>query len=77
MAVTLEIGVGDLLSEFLADALIVLTALHAAGAIAAGPLEPFSHGLYHFLIFVQPNCHMATSFLFPKHNYKTIFSPVK
>ena len=40
MAVALEIGVGHLLAELLADALGILGALQAAGTIAAGAPEP-------------------------------------
>ena len=36
MAVTLEIGVCDLLTELLADALILLGTLQAAGTVTAG-----------------------------------------
>ena len=52
MAIALEIGVCDLLPEFLADALIFLCPLQAAGAIATGSLQALPDGLYHFLILI-------------------------
>ena len=64
MAVTLEIGVCDLRPELLADALILLGPLKAAGAIATGALQAV---LYHFddlFVFIQPYSHMNTSFFF-------------
>ena len=61
MTVTLEIGVIDLLTEFLTDTLIILCPFHAAGTVAAGALQSFLYHLYHFLIFVQSNSHNFTS----------------
>ena len=58
MAVTFEIRVCDLLTEFLANALILLGALKAAGAVTTGPLQTFLNGRHHFLIFIQPNSHL-------------------
>ena len=57
MAEALVIRVGDLLPEFLADALIVLRALQTAGAIPPGAFQPLPDGLNHFLILVQTNRH--------------------
>ena len=53
----MEIGVGDLLPEFLADALVLLGPLQTAGAITAGAFQTVLHHLYHFLVLVEPNCH--------------------
>ena len=64
MTVTLEIRVRDLLPEFLADALILLTAFQATGAIPAGPLQTVLHHLDDFLILIQSDCHGAYSFSF-------------
>jgi hypothetical protein len=41
MAIALKIGICDLLTEFLADAFIVLRFLQTAGAVAALSLEAF------------------------------------
>ena len=57
MAITLEIGVCDLLPEFLADALVFLATLQTAGAVTAGALQALFDHLNHFLIFVQPYSH--------------------
>ena len=61
MAIALIGRICDLFPEFLADALIVLAALQTAGAVTAGTLQTFLNGLYHFLIFIQPNSHIFTS----------------
>ena len=52
MAIAFEIGICDLLTEFLADALILLGALETAGAIAAGALQTLPDGSDNFLIFI-------------------------
>ena len=57
MAVALEIGVCDLLTEFFTNALILLGALQAAGAIATGTLQAILDHLHDFFIFVKLNCH--------------------
>ena len=57
MTVALEIGVRDLLPEFLADALVFLGPRQTAGAVTAGALEAFLDRLYHFFVFVQPYSH--------------------
>ena len=62
MAITLEIWVCDLLPEFLANALILLGTLEAAGAIATGTLQAVLYGLDDFRIFVQSDCHSNLSF---------------
>ena len=64
MAVTLEIGVCDLLPELLANALVLFGALETAGAIAAGTLQAVLYGFAHLCIFVQSDCHMEISFFF-------------
>ena len=60
MAIALEIRVGNLLPEFLANALIVLRPLQSAGAVAARALQPFPDGLYQFLVVIEPNRHHST-----------------
>jgi len=59
MAITFKVGICDLLPELLADTLILLTALHSAGAVAACHLEALFQDLYHFLIFVETNSHFS------------------
>ena len=57
MAITLEIGVGHLLPEFLADALVFLGPFQTAGAVTAGALQTFLDHLDHFLVIVQTYSH--------------------
>ena len=57
MAITLEIGVGHLLPEFLANALVFLGSLQTAGAVATGALQTFFDHLDHFLVIVQTYSH--------------------
>lgn len=64
MAVTLEVGVGDLSAKLCANALVILAPFHAAGAITAGTLETFPDGLHHLLVLVEANSHNVTSFLY-------------
>ena len=64
MTVALEIRIGDLLTEFLANTLVVFGTLQAAGAISPGTLQAVTDGLYHFFIFIQSHCHVITSFVF-------------
>ena len=52
VTIALKIGIGDLLPELLADALILLGALETAGAIAAGALQTLPDGSNNFLIFI-------------------------
>jgi hypothetical protein len=52
VTISLKIRVCDLLPEFLADALIFLCPLQAAGAITTGSLQALPDGLYHFLILI-------------------------
>ena len=63
MAIALEIGISDLLLKFLADALVLLGPLQAAGAVAAGSLQTLPDGLNHFLVFVQSECCHSDHFL--------------
>ena len=53
VAIALEIGVGYLLAEFLADAFIFLGPLKTAGAMAARPLKTFLYAFYNFLILIK------------------------
>ena len=59
VAIALEIRICDLFPEFLADALVLLGALQAAGAVATGALQTVLHHLDHFLILIEPNCHQS------------------
>ena len=61
MAISLELGIGNLIAEFLADALVLLCTLQAAGAISAGTLQTVFDHLNHFLIFIQSDGHNITS----------------
>ena len=64
MAITGEIGVGDLLPKLLADALIFLRPLQTTGAITAGAGQAFFDSGNHFFIIVQAYCHKITSLPF-------------
>ena len=57
MAKTLEIGVSNLLPEFLADALVFLSSFQATGAVTAGTLQSFFNHLDHFFVIVQTYSH--------------------
>ena len=70
MTKTLEIGVGHLLPELPADALIFLGPLQAAGAVAAGALQALPDHVHHFLVIIQPYSHTITSSL-PYFSVKT------
>ena len=69
MAVSLELRVCNLLTEFLANALILLSPLQTAGAVASGTLQTVLHHLNSFLIFVKSNSHSFTSLLFVRYLY--------
>ena len=55
VTVTVEFGVGDLIPEFLAHALILGRPLQPAGTIATCPLQALPDSLYHFRILIQPH----------------------
>ena len=57
MAKTLEIGVSNLLPEFLADALVFFGPFQTAGAVATGALQAFFDHLDHFLVIIQTYSH--------------------
>ena len=57
MAIALEIRVGDLLTKFLADALVFLSSFQTAGTVAAGALQTVFDHLDHFLVIVQTYSH--------------------
>ena len=76
MAETLEIGVGHLLPELLADALVLLSPLQAAGAVSAGALQTLADHRHHFLVIVQTNRHGITSFL-PYYSHTSPFVKTK
>ena len=64
MTVSLELRIRNLLTEFLADALVLFGSLQTAGAVAAGTLQTIFHHLNDFLIFVESYSHGYTSLLF-------------
>ena len=64
MAVTFEIGIRDLLTEFLADALILFRPLESAGAVTAGTLQAVLNSLNQFFIFIESDSHSETPFSF-------------
>ena len=64
MAVSLEVGIGDLFSEFLADALVLFAALQAAGTVSAAALQTVFYHLDHFFVFIESYCHKITPFLY-------------
>ena len=55
MTKSLELGIGNLITEFLTDALVFFGFLEAAGAIASTLLKSLLYGLYDFLVFVKSN----------------------
>ena len=63
MAVSLKGRIRHLFPEFLTYTLVVLGTVQAARAVSAGALQPLTDGLYHFCIFIQPDCHICTSFV--------------
>ena len=64
MAVALEGGIRDLFSEFLADTLILLSPLQAAGTIASGTLQTVFYDLDHLLVIIQTHSHQRILHLF-------------
>ena len=57
MAISLELGIGNLIPEFLADALVFLGPFQTAGAVAASALQTFFDHLDHFFVIVQTYSH--------------------
>ena len=57
MAVSFEVRVGHLFTEFLADALVVFCALQTAWTVTAFSLEAFADHRHDFFIFVETNSH--------------------
>ena len=57
MAVSLKIGIGNLLAELLAHTLEVLGALKSAGTVSALLPEPLLYGCDYLLVFVQTDFH--------------------
>ena len=58
MAVSGEVGILNLLAEFLTNALVLLCPFQTAGAVSTGALETLSDHLYHFFIFIQSDSRM-------------------
>ena len=61
MAIAFKIGIRDLLTEFLADAFIILRFLQTAGAIAALSFEPFLDLRNKLGVFIQSDSHGQSS----------------
>ena len=59
MAVPFIAGICDLVTEFLADALIILGTLQSAGTVSPCFFQALPDRPDHFLIFIQPNCHLT------------------
>ena len=55
MAIALEIGVGNLVAEFLAHTLILLRPLQPARTVSAGALQPLPDSGNNLFVFIQPN----------------------
>ena len=65
VAIALKVGVGHLLLEFLADALVFLGFGQAAGAVAVLGLQPGLDAGHDLLVLVQSNSH--SNFLLALH----------
>ena len=57
MTVALVVRIGDLLTEFFADTLVLLGSFQPTGTVSAGPLQTVFDHLNHFLIFVETYSH--------------------
>ena len=57
MAISFEVRVGHLVTEFLADALVLFRALQTAWTVAAFGLETFADHRHDFLVFVKTDSH--------------------
>ena len=57
MTVALEIGIGDLIAEFLAHTFVVLGLFEAAGTVAAARLQAFLDRLDDLGVLVQSDFH--------------------
>ena len=57
MAISFEVRVGHLVTEFLADALVLFRALQTAWTVAAFGLEAFADHRHDFLVFVETDSH--------------------
>ena len=55
MAIALEIGVGNLVAEFLAHTLILLRPLQSARTVSAGALQTLPDSGNNLFVFIQPN----------------------
>ena len=57
MAISFEVRVGHLVTELLADALVLFRALQTAWTVAAFGLEAFADHRHDFLVFVETDSH--------------------
>ena len=57
MAIALEIGISDLIAEFLTHTFIVFRLLQTARTIAVLHLQAFAHAGNDLFVFVQSDCH--------------------
>ena len=62
MAVAFEIGVCDLIAEFLTHTFVVLRFLQTARAITALHVKAFLDLRHERLIFIESNCHTIPPF---------------
>ena len=74
MTITFELGIRNLLTDFLANALIIFAALQPAGTVTTGTLQSFFDRLNHFLVFIQSDSHIHTSLL---NHYSSMLQKVK
>ena len=57
VAISLKIGIGDLVTKFLAHALVVLGFLEAAGTVSAARLQTFLDSLDELGVLIQSDFH--------------------
>ena len=76
MAKSLKLGICYLITELLADALIVLRLFKTAGAVAASLLESLLYGCDYFFIFVECDLrlHFSKLLSFLRFYYNTLFT---
>ena len=61
MAEPFIFGIGNLITEFLADAFILFCSLQSAGTIPTGTLQTIPNRLDHFLVLIQSYRHINIS----------------
>lgn len=77
MAKALELGVGDLVAEFLAHAKVIFRLLKSARAVTVFPLKTVAYGVNDFLVGVKNNFHILFLLdLFKKIEYNRSMSKI-